>query len=185
MKKIWSIAAVGLVGLAACGGDDERRLDSAAGTAVMDTTRASARGPTAGPAPAPSADDPDVVRQSLELELTDENIGKFVRASESLALVRARDPNARARLERFNSTDASAGNDGTLESLERDSVIAGVLSSAGLSVRDYMALSIAIASAQRFADRPQDAPPTGSARENAEVVRRNRAALAKLRVWGG
>jgi hypothetical protein len=151
-----------------------------------DTSRVSAAVPTAGPAPTPSADDPEIVRRAMEFRLTDENVAQFVRASEALALVRARDPQARTLLEaqKRSENPAEGRRGGTLEALEGNAAIAGALTGAGIKVRDYLVMAVAIASAQRFAANPAEAPPTAVSRDNAAYAQANRAKLAQLRVWG-
>ena len=61
---------------------------------------------------------------------------------------------------------------------------ARVSAAVGMKVRDYLVMAVAIASAQRFAANPAEAPPTAVSRDNAEYARTNRARLGQLRVWG-
>ena len=74
--------------------------------------------------------------------------------------------------------------DAALERLESHPQIRKAITDAGLSVRDYYTMSLAIASAQRFIDNPDSAPPTPSLRDNAKFLRDHRDHLAHLNVWG-
>jgi hypothetical protein len=168
----------------ACGRDEsDRAADSAAGVIAADTAPVTAELTPAAPAPPPTAGDAKVVRDALEFKLTDDNLNKFIRAGNSLAFLRARDPQVRGYLE---STDGSrAGNDdASLDRLEGHAQISKAIADAGLSVRDYYTMAIAIASAQRFIDNPDAAPPTPTLSENAKFLRDRRQQMAHLKVWG-
>jgi hypothetical protein len=182
-----AVAAVLLSFAVACGGGEAGSAsDSAAGTAGaanVDTTRATTTLTPAAPAPQPTVEDAKVVRDALEFKLTEDNLNKFIKAGGSLAFLRARDPQVRVVLEQASGTRAS-GDDAALERLERNPQISKAISDAGLSVRDYYTMSIAIASAQRFVDNPSAAPPTPSLSDNAKFLRDHKEHLAHLRVWG-
>ncbi len=179
-----AIAAAVVLSLVACGRTDTNRTaDSAAGAANVDTTRATTAVTPAAPAPQPTAEDAKVVRDALEFKLTGDNLNKFMKAGSSLAFLRARDPQVRVVLEQMGGTAAS-GDDAALERLEQNPQIRQAISDAGLSVRDYYTMSIAIASAQRFVDNPSAAPPTPTLSDNAKFLRDHRQHLAHLRVWG-
>jgi len=168
----------------ACGGGDVgRATDSAAGAANVDTTRATTTVTPAAPAPQPTAEDARVVRDALSFKLTQDNLNKFMKAGSALAFLRARDPQVRAALEQMGGTRAS-GDDAALERLEGNPQIREAINDAGISVRDYYTMSIAIASAQRFIDNPNAAPPTPTLSDNAKFLRDNKEHLAHLRVWG-
>jgi hypothetical protein len=177
------LAAVLLSTAAACARDDaERASDSAAGVAA-DTARVTTTLTPAAPAPPPTAEDAKVVRDALEFRLTEDNLNKFVRAGNSLAFLRARDPQVRGYLESLGGSRAR-NDDAALERLEGHAQIRKAISDAGLSVRDYYTMTLAIASAQRFIDNPDAAPPTPTLSENAKFLRDHRQQLANLRVWG-
>jgi hypothetical protein len=179
-----AFAAVLLSFAVACGGGDaDRTSDSAAGAANVDTTRATTTVTPAAPAPQPTAEDARVVRDALSFKLTQDNLSKFMKAGSSLAFLRARDPQVRAFLEQMGGTRAS-GDDAALERLEGNAQISKAINDAGISVRDYYTMSIAIASAQRFIDNPNAAPPTPTLSDNAKFLRDNKEHLAHLRVWG-
>jgi hypothetical protein len=167
----------------ACGGDrTDGTADSAAG-ATLDTTQATTTLTPAAPAPVPTAEDAKVVRDALEFRLTADNVDKFMKAGSSLAFLRARDAQVRGYLESLGGS-REKDDDAALERLERHAQISKAITDAGLSVRDYYTMTIAIASAQRFVDNPDAAPPTPTLRENAKFLRDNRQHLAHLRVWG-
>jgi hypothetical protein len=74
--------------------------------------------------------------------------------------------------------------DSALERLQRNPQISRAITDAGLSVRDYYTMSLAIASAERFVDNPNAAPPTPTLSDNAKFLRDHKEHLAHLRVWG-
>lgn len=177
-------AALVLLALA-CGGRDGggRASDSAAGAANVDTTPATATVTPAAPAPPPTAEDAKVVRDALEFKLTEDNLNKFIKAGSSLAFLRARDAQVRAFLEQVGGTRAK-NDDSGLERLENNAQVSEAINDAGISVRDYYTMAIAIASAKRFVDNPSAAPPTPTLADNAKFLRDHREHLAHLRVWG-
>jgi hypothetical protein len=172
-----------LIGAVGCGGGDAGGADSAAGVAAPDTTQATTTLTPAAPAPQPTAEDAKVVRDALEFKLTEDNVNKFIKAGSSLAFLRARDAQVRGYLESVAGS-REQNDDAALERLESHPQIAKAISDAGLSVRDYYTMSLAIASAQRFIDNPEAAPPTPTLADNARFLRDNRQHLAHLRVWG-
>jgi hypothetical protein len=167
----------------ACSRDDARPADSAAGAVPTDTTQATTTLTPAAPAPQPTAEDAKVVRDALEFKLTEDNLNKFMKAGNSLAFLRARDPQLRGYLESIGGS-REKNDDAALERLEGHAQISKAIADAGLSVRDYYTMSLAIASAQRFVDNPAAAPPTPALRQNAQFLRDHRQHLANLRVWG-
>jgi hypothetical protein len=182
-------ASTGLVAIlvttaVACGRDKtDRASDSAAGVLPADTAAVTTALTPAAPAPQPTAEDAKVVRDALEFKLTEDNLNKFMKAGNSLAFLRARDAQVRGYLESIGGS-REKNDDAALERLERHAQISKAITDAGLSVRDYYTMTIAIASAQRFVDNPDAAPPTPTLRENAKFLRDNRQHLAHLRVWG-
>ncbi|MFN2567629.1 MAG: hypothetical protein ABR499_21755 [Gemmatimonadaceae bacterium] len=168
----------------ACGDDETGRAsDSAAGAATVDTTAATTALTPAAPAPQPTAEDAKVVRDALEFKLTEDNLNKFMKAGSSLAFLRARDPQIRGYLESIGGS-REKNDDAALERLEGHAQISKAITDAGISVRDYYTMSLAIASAQRFIDNPSAAPPTPTLSDNAKFLRDHREHLAHLRVWG-
>jgi len=180
-----AVTAVLLLGSAtACGGGESARAsDSAAGAANVDTTTAATAVTPAAPAPPPTAEDAKVVRDALEYKLTEDNLSRFMKAGSSLAFLRARDSQVRAFLEQMGGT-REKNDDAALERLERNPQVAKAIIDAGISVRDYYTMSLAIASAMRFIDNPSAAPPTPTLSDNAKFLRDHRQHLANLRVWG-
>ena len=148
---------------------------------AADTAATSVAPPTAGPVPSPGAADADLVMAATEFEITDQNFQQFLRASEALSYLRARDASVRAVLEQASAAPDTAP---VLEQLESHPQIVQAINGAGMSVRDYYVMSIALASAQRYAANPQAAPPTPVGRKNAEWVQRNKSQVARLRTWG-
>jgi hypothetical protein len=177
-----ALATILLLVPVACGGDRGHSADSAAGVAASDTTQATGLTPAA-PAPQPTAEDAKVVRDALQFKLTEDNLGKFMKAGTSLAFLRARDPQVRGYLESVGGS-REKNDDAALERLESNAQISKAITDAGLSVRDYYTMSLAIASAQRFIDNPESAPPTPSLSDNAKFLRDRREHLAHLKVWG-
>jgi hypothetical protein len=176
--------SVVLLAVTACGGGASDRADSAAGAAATpDTAQATTTLTPAAPAPQPTAEDAKVVRDALEFRLTQDNLSKFMKAGSSLAFLRARDPQVRAYLESVGGS-REKNDDAALERLEAHPQVSKAITDAGLSVRDYYTMSLAIASAQRFIDNPEAAPPTPALGDNARFLRDNRQHLANLRVWG-
>jgi hypothetical protein len=177
--------------LASCrGGRDETRAtnDSAAhastsaGTVVpaSDSTGAiSARTPAIGPGIQVTPTDEHEVTRSLDLKLTTDNWAKFVRAADSVAALRARDAEVRQHLDQqiVGAREDDAGR----KWLEANPKVAAAIASAGLSVKDYYRLGLAIGAATRYMDNPQAAPPTPAGRENAEFLRAHAAELQHLR----
>jgi hypothetical protein len=179
-----ALATLLLTAAAACGRDEANRAsDSAAGVVPADTTQATTALTPAGPAPQPTAEDAKVVRDALEFKLTEDNLSKFIKAGNGLAFMRARDPQIRGYLESIGGS-REKNDDAALERLERHAQITKAIADAGLSVRDYYTMALAIASAQRFVDNPAAAPPTPTLRANAQFLRDHKEHLAHLRVWG-
>jgi hypothetical protein len=179
-----ALAAVLLSAATACRRDgDNRASDSAAGVVPADTTQATTGLTPAAPAPQPTAEDANVVRDALEFKLTEDNLDKFMKAGSSLAFLRARDPQLRGYLESIGGS-REKNDDAALERLERHAQISKAITDAGLSVRDYYTMALAIASARRFVDNPAAAPPTPTLSDNAKFLRAHKEHLAHLRVWG-
>ena len=177
-------AAMLLLTVAGCRRDDADRVaDSAAGVLPADTAPVTSTLTPAAPAPPPTARDADVVRDALEFKLTDENVAKFVQAGNRLAFLRARDSQVRGYLESMGGS-RPRDEEAALQRLERHAQINQAITDAGLSARDYYTMAIAIASARRFIDNPDAAPPTPTLRENAQFLRERPQYVAQLRVWG-
>lgn len=183
----------------ACGGDRDAEVrDSAAadlrtsgaansaaaqdtlarGINPADTLRAGARTPTAGALPV-TPRDAKRVAEATEFKLTDVNFAAFLQASRRLSFLRARDPQIRAMLDA-----ARNGPDGEMaDRMESNPQIQQALGDAGISVRDYQVAGIAIASARQYIGNPKAAPPTPTARENAEFLARHQDVLSQLDSW--
>lgn len=167
--------------LAACQTEKEAAEDSAAMAA--DTALAPSAPTPAGPLPPVTGADAGLVMDATEFGITDERFRQFVQASEALAFLRARDVQVRSMLEETGTTpDTAAGS--LLERLENHPQVRQAIASAGMTVRDYYVMAIAVAAAQRHAANPESAPPTPVGRKNAEWAQKNQSQLAKLQTWG-
>jgi len=178
--------AVAIVSMACRGGQRDSR-DSAAGamdsvaardSSIVQTTAAT---PAVGPLIQVTKTDAKSVHDATQYRLTNENFGKFVAAAESLAVLRARDPQVRQLEERPLTNAGSSDQNAGLRVLESNDAISGTIARAGLSTRDYFVMGIAIAGASRFLNDPKAAPPTPSEEENAKFLRSHQAELNRLR----
>lgn len=184
-RSAGTLLAVVLV-VSACGGNDRMARDSAAGTVdttALDTAAVQTLGatPAIGPLVAVTKTDSRSVRDATQLKLTEENFRRFVQASESLAVLRARDPQVRQLAERDLSGAGSTEEDAGLKLLESNDAASAAIQSAGISVRDYYVMAIAIAAAARYMDTPDAAPPTPVSEDNAEFLRSHQTELARVR----
>ena len=177
--RIWMT----LVAALATGACDQQKIEDESARMAADTGLTPSAPPTAGPLPPPGAGDADLVMDATKYEITDQNFERFARASEGLAYLRARDVQVRTMLEQAGTTaDADAGS--LLARLEEHPQVSQAISSAGMSVKDYYVMAIALAAAQRHSANPQAAPPTPTGTKNAEWVRRNASKLGRLQTWG-
>lgn len=184
----WCMAAGALV---ACGdgdNDDLATRDSAAGAvgstaAVRDSLLDAVPGatPTIGPLVQVTKTDTRSVRDATGYRITDENFRKFMVAAESLVVLRARDPQVRQLAERPLAEAGSNEEDAGLRLLESNEAITRAIESAGLSVRDYYVMGIALASALRYMDAPDAAPPTPALEENSRYLRQHADDVSRLR----
>lgn len=172
----------------ACGKADRTTTDSAAGSVTVD---ASAIGhpvsvtPAAGGAAQVTATDAKSVRLATEYKLTPENFSQFVKASDSLAVLRRHDGMVNALLNE-QITDAAtgtyvSGNNAGVQHLQSNAKINNAIVSTGMSVPDYFVASIAIAQAERFLDNPKAAPPTPALGDNITFLQQHRAELQAMR----
>jgi hypothetical protein len=187
--------------LAACSKSDRTTVDSANGTvagsglakvsaeraATVDTGNPSSVTPAAGAAQV-TATDAKSVNLATKYKLTDDNFRRFIAATDSIAAVRARDPQARALLDQ-PITDAGAGTrvsamDAGRKHLEAYAPLNNAITSNGISVPDYFVASIAIAQAERFMGDPKAAPPTPALGANAAFLTAHRAELEALHARG-
>jgi hypothetical protein len=174
--------------LAACA-RSEGTTDSAGGTAAqraaLDTAQPLGATPAAGGIAKVTPTDAGTVRRATEFRLTEDNFRRFVQASESLSVLRARDPQVRAYLEQ-EINDAGAGTrvsttNAGRKYLELNPAVNDAIVAAGLSARDYFVAAVAIAQAERFMGNPKAAPPTPVLGPNAEFLNAHKAELDRLR----
>jgi hypothetical protein len=192
--SVASLIAASLL-IAGCGRRDRRATDSAGGG--VDTTHSAA----ASPANVPASDttrgaisattdaigpgiqvtptDEHNVNRAFDLKLDNNNWPKFLNAADSVAALRARDPQVRQHLDQriVGATTDDAG----LKWLESDPKVANAIVANGLSVKDYYRLGIVTATAVRFMNNPKSSPPTRAGQSNAEFVRNHQADLERLR----
>lgn len=186
-----ALAAAMLIG-AGCGhreaaNDTVATRDSAAtatanGSVVpaSDTTHGalSARTDAIGPGIQVTPTDEHNVNRAFDLKLTNDDWARFLKAADSVAALRARDPQVRAHLD---STIVGARTDDAGQKwLESDPKVSGAITSANLTVKDYYRLGIVTAEAVRFMNNPKAAPPTPAGRANAEFVKNHKADLEHL-----
>ena len=174
--------------LSSCRGREEARAreDSAAHASTSsgsvapasDSLAINANTPAVGPGIQVTSTDQHEVTRSMDLKLTEDNWSKFTRAADSVAALRARDAEVRQHLDQ--QIVAAKEEDAGRKWLESNAKASAAIESAGLSVKDYYRLGLAIAAAARFADNPSVAPPTPAGRENAEFVRGHKSALTHL-----
>lgn len=178
------VAALLCTVTAACGGRRTASRDSAAGAvASKDSAIYSDAAITAaaGPVAHVTKTDGKSVALATKYEITNDNFRKYMAASETLAVLRARDPEVKRiadnpYLSGAGSPDANAG----LKLLESNAAISKAINDAGLSVPDYFVMSIAIASAERFMKDPKAAPPTPTLSKNADFLRAHQGDLLRL-----
>ena len=173
------IVTAALAGLAGC---DRGEIAEDSARLAADTVPVSATTP-AGPLPAVAAADGDLMRDALDFRITDENFALFSRASEALSFLRARDMNVRSMLEQAGTT-ADTSTRSLLGRLEQHPQVSQAITNAGMRVKDYYVMAIALANAQRHAANPAGAPPTPVGQANAEWVAQHTSEVAKLQTWG-
>jgi hypothetical protein len=181
------LASAALIG--ACGRDRSSDTQAAAGTvdATADTAalRTSGATPATGPGIHVTRTDGKSVTRAMRYELTPDNFSHFLAAADSVVAVASRDSSARVALQ-TNLTDAgSSDNDAGRKWLEAIAPVNAAINQAGLSVKDYFVVGIAIAAAERFITDPKAAPPTPSLTRNAEFLRSHTADLEKLHTQEG
>jgi hypothetical protein len=132
-----------------------------------------------GPGIQVTSTDEHNVNRAFDYKLTDNDWSRFLKAADSVASLRARDPQVRAHLD---STIAGARTDDAGQKwLESDPKVSAAIASAGMTVKDYYRLGIVTANAMRFMNNPNSAPPTPAGRSNAEFVKSHQADLEHLR----
>ncbi|MDB4882846.1 MAG: hypothetical protein JWL95_1612 [Gemmatimonadetes bacterium] len=184
--------------LAACSRSENKTADSSAGNVaenaaasatILDTGMDNAATPVAGGTAQITATDEKSVELAMKYKLTDTNFRQFVAASDSLAALRARDPQVRALFDKQvndagTDTRVSTNNAGR-KRMQANPAVNNAIAAAGMSVKDYFVAAIAVAQAERFMGNPKKAPPTATLPENAEFLRAHQAELAALRKLEG
>jgi hypothetical protein len=203
-RLVCRTTVLALAGALACGRSDGNTADSSGGSLAAQRMAADTMPETAAPPVAGFAlitpNDARSVRDAMEYKLTNENFARFIRASDSLAALRARDTSVRALFAQRGAggtagdTAAAAGGAAGggagaqrgdqaagLERLERNPAVSAAITGTGMSVRDYVVAAIAIGQAERFMNNPGLAPPTPALPANAEFLRAHQQELAALR----
>jgi hypothetical protein len=170
----------------ACGRGDHADRESKPATAVVtpaDTavTSTSSVPPAVGVAAAVTATDTRAVAEANEYLITPEKWSAFVRANDTLAALRKRDAGVRAFLDLPAAGAGAAGIEAGERRIKENADVNNAIARAGLSARDYLVMSIAVASAARFMNTPAAAPPTPATRQNAEFLRAHSAELEHVR----
>jgi len=182
-----ALAAITMVG-SACRPSDHVPSDSATGVTASsagavpasDSSNGAISATTGalGPGIQVTATDEHNVNRSFDLKLTDDDWAKFLKAADSVAALRARDPQVRQHLD--EQIVGAKTDDAGQKWLESDPKVAAAITSAGLTVKDYYRLGIVTATAARFMTDPKSAPPTPAGRANAEFLRHHEADLNHL-----
>jgi hypothetical protein len=190
-----ALAGAGATALfvAGCGRGDHRASDSLASDSAAhattssgsvapasDSTNGAISATTAaiGPGIQVTTTDEHNVNRSFDLKLTDGDWAKFLKAADSVAALRARDPQVRAHLD--EQIVGAKTDDAGQKWLEADPKVVAAITSAGLTTKDYYRLGIVTATAARFMNDPKSAPPTPSGRSNAEFLKAHQTDLAHL-----
>ena len=118
------------------------------------------------------------VNRSFDLKLTDDDWAKFLKAADTVAALRARDPQVRQHLD--EQIVGAKTDDAGQKWLESDPKVSAAITSSGLTVKDYYRLGILTAMAERFMNDPKSAPPTPAGRANAEFLRHHQADVEHL-----
>lgn len=179
--------------VAGCGRSDHHATDSLASDSAAHATASSGSvAPTSdstngaisattaalGPGIQVTTTDQHNVTRSFDLKLTDDDWAKFLKAADSVAALRARDPQVRAHLD--EQIVGAKTDDAGQKWLEADPKVAAAITSAGLTVKDYYRLGIVTATAVRFMNDPKSAPPTPAGRSNADFLKAHQSDLAHL-----
>jgi hypothetical protein len=172
-------AVLSFAGFAACRNSGEAR--QAAGAVDTAVARTTTDVPAEGPAVQVTRTDQKSVDKATEYKLTDDNFTHFIAAADSIAALRGRDDTVNQFLSQNLDDAAARTSDAGLTWLESNAAVSNAINSAGISTRDYFVAAIAIASAERFMNEPNAAPPTPTTKGNAEFLRGHQAELDQLR----
>ena len=148
---------------------------------ASDTTNGaiSATTPALGPGIQVTSTDQHNVNRSFDYKLTDNDWSRFLKAADTIATLRARDPEVRAHLD--SQIVGAKTDDAGQRWLESNAKVSAAITSAGITVKDYYRLGLVTAAAARYVNDPASAPATPAGRANAEFVRNHRADVEHLR----
>ena len=155
----------------ASAGGEVAPADSLASRVVSET-------PALGPGIQVTPTDQHNVSRALDVELTQQNWTTFLRAADSVGFLRMRDPEVRQYLDQriVGAREDDAGE----KWLESNPKVSSTIENAGMTVKDYFRMGIAVSAARRFMDDPSAAPPTPTLKKNAEFLRDHRRGLVRL-----
>lgn len=131
-----------------------------------------------GPGIQVTSTDEHNVSRSFDLKLTSDDWAKFLKAADTVAALRARDPQVRQHLD--EQIVGAKTDDAGQKWLESDPKVAAAITSSGLTVKDYYRLGIVTATAMRSMNDPKAAPPTPSGKANAQFLQSHKADLEHL-----
>lgn len=167
--------------LVSCRGDDHNAPATAqvtpADTAV---TRTSAVTPATGVGAAVTATDMGAVAEANEYLITPAKWASYMKANERLARLSASDRGVATYLADSAQGVGAATLDAGVKRLDANPQVHNAIASAGMSTRDYLVMSVAVASASRYMNDPKAAPPTPATRDNAEFLRAHAADVQRL-----
>jgi hypothetical protein len=182
-----ALAAMTLVG-SACRREHHATNDSAVGVTASssgavpasDSSNGAISATTAalGPGIQVTSTDEHNVNRSFDLKLTNDDWAKFLKAADTVAALRARDPQVRQHLDEL--IVGAKTDDAGQKWLESDPQVAAAITSSGLTVKDYYRLGIVTAAAMRFMNDPKAAPPTPAGKANAQFLQSHKADLEHL-----
>lgn len=189
-----ALVAAAILG-AACSHDRNGARDSAAASdsathaaaangnvvPASDSTRGaiSATVKAVGPGIQVTPTDAHNVNRSLDYKLANDDWAHFLAAADSVATLRARDPQVRQYLD--EQIVGAKTDDAGEKWLEANPKVSAAITSARMTVKDYYRMGIVTADAMRFMNDPKAAPPTPAGRSNAEFLRGHQADLEHLR----
>src|SRR5947209_8633425 len=142
------------------GGNDSAAHSSAANGSVIpasDSTRGaiSANIDAVGPGIQVTPTDQHNVNRSLDYKLVNDDWTRFIAAADSVAGLRARDPQVRQYLD--SQIVGAKTDDAGQKWLESNPKVSAAITSAGMTVKDYYRLDIVTAYATRFMKKPSAA----------------------------
>lgn len=151
-----TVVLLGALTAAACGNDDRQaKLDSAGGNIALN----------------------ERVAEVLDVPVSAERLEQWQRAEQTLA--QSGDSAPLVRINSRSLTDRDV--DKAVARLDGDAPAKRAIESSGMSVRDFVLTTLAIANAMDAAGGPNAPAFRGALAQNVELVRRNEAAIRRVR----